>query len=108
MDNIKVYTIFSCDNDGNTNAYVIGVYSTKRLARKKILALVKDDFKGNSPNDLKRHIENDNRFENIDPENIRWRHIRDYFNGELKRNNGCSAWFRCTDYIISSYIINED
>lgn len=102
----KLHAVISCDNDGHGDAYTMGIYSKKRLARKKVLALAKIYYKETGSVDVEPYFRHNKKFKNTDFENIEWKDIRDFFKEDLKKSN--ELIFGIFTYRISSHIVDED
>lgn len=68
MTNNKLWILIAYNNDDNYDADTIGIFNTRKLASEKALSLLKKDFESS---DLEEAIDDDDRFEDFDSENLK-------------------------------------
>jgi hypothetical protein len=101
----KLWILIAYNNDDNHDAETIGIFNTRESAVEKTLSLLKKDFE--SSGDLEEAIEDDDRFEDFDSENLKWADVKNIFKSELKKGE-CQNCFSYQNYKISSHKVTTD
>lgn len=87
---MKVFVVIEYNNDDNHDANIVGTYSSQKLAKKKILNLVKREFQEYTPDDCydsedSEYYGDDRfRFDRNDPKGLTWENVKKIIL-ELKR-----------------------
>ena len=88
---MEVFVVIEYNNDDNHDANIVGVYNSQKLAKKKILNLVKQEFKDYNPDDCydsddSEYYGDDRfRFDQNDPKGLTWENVKKIILEELKR-----------------------
>jgi hypothetical protein len=77
MAETKLWIVISYNIQDNHDADVVGVFETEKLAVKKILKVIKQEFVSTR----REKLEDDYRFKNIE---WNWNDIKKYYEGELE------------------------
>lgn len=111
MNNNQLWVVIAYNNDDNYDADTIGIFSTEKLAQKKILEMLKQDFEFATEDDsdedsVRETLESDKRFKHLDLQNVQWRDIRKYFAMEIKCGE-CYNLFSYRNYKICRHTITH-
>lgn len=104
----KLYVVISCDCDEPGTVDIVEIYSKKRLARTKVLEMLKNNFSGMSSDNRKESLKYSKECKNIDLKNIKWKNVRECFKAELKKQDECEIYFGSQSYQIAIRIVDAD
>jgi hypothetical protein len=109
---MEVFVVIQYNNDDNHDAYIVGVYNSQKLAKKKILNLVKREFQDYDPNedygseDSEYYGDDRFGFDRNDPKNLTWENVKKIILEELKRGEVTGLSY--LNYKWGKYVMSMD
>ena len=102
----ELWTVIGFDNENGRDAYVVGIYNTKKLAQKKIYSLLKKEFREMDSDEMvEEFLDHDFRFKKIDLEKeLVWTDVEKIFKKQVMPNeySGLSMGYKLSSHVLET------